>query len=256
MIKSSKILSSQRRDEILKIIEENTYLDMNALSEYFGVSKITIYRDLKQLEKENKLVKIHGGAKVNNSSLNSSIVEPAFSYRRDKNIELKQKAAKNAATFISPGENIILDSSSTSLYIAKEIFSLEGNLTIITNNIDIAIEMMGKNNIQTLLIGGTIRDVTRSTVGPLTLEFLSKINVDKFFFSCAGVAKEKGLTDFNLDEIAVKKVMLKQATKSICVIDHTKIDKIALYPLFSEKEVDFFVTDEKVCNNYSELFRD
>ncbi len=235
------MLSSERQEEILRIAKEKNYIEVNSLSRHFNVSKITIYRDIKKLDRENKLKKIHGGAKDNNK-LN---LEPAFYSRKDKNITQKINAVKNAVSLILDNENIILDSSSTSLYLARELIKLNKSLTIITNNIDIACETVGRNNLQTILIGGVTREITRSTVGPLTLQFLSKINADKFFFSCMGFSKEKGITDVNVDEIEIKKQMQKAATQSICVIDNEKIGKIALYPIFSFNDIDIVVADKE-----------
>ncbi len=246
------MLSSERQEEILRIAKDNNYIEVDSLSRHFKVSKITIYRDIKKLDKENKLKKIHGGAK-GNDKLN---LEPEFYSRKDKNISQKINAVKNAVSLITDNDNIILDSSSTSLYLARELIELDKSLTIITNNIDIAFETVGRNNLQTILIGGVTREITRSTVGPLTLQFLSKINADKFFFSCMGFSKEKGITDVNIDEIEIKKQMQKASAQSICVIDNEKIGKIALYPIFSFNDIDIVVADKEAKKTDLKFLKD
>lgn len=244
------MLGSERQEEILKIAGQNKYLDVNTLSKQFQVSRITIYRDLKKLERRNKILKIHGGAKF----ADDNSPEPAFTTRKDKNVNQKVKAAANAVTLIRNNDTIMLDSSSTSLFIAREIVKQKFSLTIITNNIDIAFETINQNNIQTILMGGNLREITRSIVGPLTIEFLAKMNADKFFFSCIGITKEKGVTDTNLDEIAVKKQMAAVSRNSYCVINSEKIGQVGVYPLFSFDEVAYFVTDKQIIEQSEKLF--
>ncbi|MCD8068596.1 MAG: DeoR/GlpR transcriptional regulator, partial [Lachnospiraceae bacterium] len=165
-----------------------------------------------------------------------------FNVRKKGNVAGKQRLADLAAGQIRDGDHIILDASSTSVFIAKAIKDKK-NLTVLTNSIEIIIELSDMPDWNIICSGGSLKEGYLALVGPKALENLSSFNADKAFFSCKGIDIERGITDGNEMFTQVKQVMMHSAAKSILAADSTKFDKIAFSRLCDVKDMQTILMD-------------
>lgn len=234
------MLALERRNLILEKLQEEKKVVVSELSQMFGVSEETIRRDLEKLDKEGLATKSYGGAVLNESTG----IDMPFNVRKKANVGGKQKIAELAAARIHDGDHIILDASSTAVFIAKAIKEKE-NLTVITNSIEIIIELSDVSDWNIICSGGSLKEGYLALVGPKTAEGLSSFNAEKAFFSCKGIDMEKGITDGNEMFSQAKQVMMKSAKESLLAIDSSKFDKVAFSKFCDANAIDAVITDKK-----------
>ena len=243
------MLALERRNLILEKLQEEKKVVVSELSQQFGVSEETIRRDLEKMEKEGLAIKSYGGAVLNDSTS----IDMPFNVRKKTNVPGKQKLAELAAAQIHDGDHIILDASTTSVFIAKAIKD-KANLTVITNSLEIMIELSDVSDWNIICSGGSLKEGYLALVGPKTAEGLACFNADKAFFSCKGIDMEKGITDGNEMFSQVKQVMMYSARESILAVDSTKFDKIAFSKLCDIKSMSTILTDKKPDDKWLTFF--
>ncbi|WP_407855307.1 DeoR/GlpR family DNA-binding transcription regulator [Enterococcus hailinensis] len=235
------MLTEERRIKLLETIEQKQFISVSQLSDIYRVHETTIRRDLDDLESQGLVVRIHGG--VVPASIKND--EPIFEDRATENIAEKILIGKYAARYIHSGEAIILDSGTTTLQIAKTLNenALLQDVTIITNDVNIASVLKSNRTITTIVTGGTLFHDSYMLNGQITNETLQKLSVDKAFIATPALNIEKGLTHFNELLIATKKNMISSSVKNIVVTDHTKIGRRALYTFLPLDQIDLLITD-------------
>ncbi len=243
------MLALERRNLILEKLQEEKKVVVSELSQHFGVSEETIRRDLEKLEKEGLATKSYGGAVLNESTS----IDMPFNVRKKANVSGKQKIAEIVASLIHDGDHIILDASSTAVFIAKAIKDKE-NLTVITNSIEIIIELSDVSDWNIICSGGSLKEGYLALVGPMTVEGFECFNADKAIFSCKGIHMEKGVTDGNELFSQAKQVMMKSARETILTADSTKFDKIAFSRLCDAGTMSTVVTDKRPDEKWIHFF--
>lgn len=232
------MLAIERKNEILATLQKEHRVLVSQLSQKYDVTEETIRRDLDKLEKEGFVKKTYGGAVINN---NTNIDLP-LRIREKTNKKEKMTIAKYTAGLIEEGESIMLDSSSTSLMIARELKQLK-KLTVITNSVEVLVALAGNKGITVISTGGTLRDSSLSLVGRTAEKTLTNFNVDKAIISCKGFDIKKGITESNEEEAEVKNIMRSCAGKTILAIDSSKFDNISFTKMNDLKPDDIVVTD-------------
>ncbi|SCP96668.1 DeoR/GlpR family DNA-binding transcription regulator [Anaerobium acetethylicum] len=232
------MLAIERKNEILAILQKEQRVLVSELSQKYEVTEETIRRDLEKLEKEGFVKKTYGGAVLNT---NTNIDLP-LRIREKTNKKEKQIIAKMVSNLIDDGDTIMLDSSSTSLMIARNLKQLK-NLTVITNSVEVLLELAGNKGITVISTGGTLRDSTMSLVGRNAERTLQNFNVDKVVLSCKGVSIDKGITESNEAETEIKSRMRECAKMMILAIDSSKFDFISFVTAMDFRKGDIVVTD-------------
>ena len=236
----------ERQQRILDLLKENGAVSVSKLSAEFSVAEETVRRDLEKLEKQEKLVRTHGGA----VPLDDNKHEPSLQRRRKLNVEGKQKVAKTAAELIFPGDTIFLDASTTTFFIARELKNMK-NITVITNSIETIQELSTNSDIKVIGTGGLVGANT-SFVGSLAENSVrEKYVADKMFFSSRGVTAELGILDSNEQECAMKQCMMQNSCRKIYVCEHTKIGRIGFAKLASFEEIDCFVGEKPIDREWN-----
>lgn len=243
------MLALERRNLILEKLQEEKRVVVSELSQQFNVSEETIRRDLEKMEKEGLATKSYGGAVLNESTS----IDMPFNVRKKENVAGKQKIAELVAQQIHDGDHIILDASSTAVFIAKAIKEKE-NLTVITNSIEIIIELSDVSDWNIICSGGSLKEGYLALVGPKTAEGLSSFNADKAIFSCKGIDMEKGVTDGNELFSQAKQMMMSASKEAILAIDCSKFDKVAFSRLCGAGEPDMVVTDRRPDDRWLSFF--
>lgn len=243
------MLALERRNLILEQLQEEKRVVVSELSQRFCVSEETIRRDLEKLEKEGLATKSYGGAVLNESTS----IDMPFNVRKKENVTGKQRIGELAASLIHDGDHIILDASSTAVFIAKAIKDKE-NLTVITNSIEIIIELSDVSDWNIICSGGSLKEGYLALVGPGTAESFSSFNADKAFFSCKGLDMEKGVTDGNELFSQAKQMMMKSARESVLAVDSSKFDRIAFSRLCDTGAMHTIITDVKPVQRWLNYF--
>ena len=238
-------MQTDRRTKIIEIVQQSGSMTVAELCDLFDVSEMTIRRDLRDLDREGVLRRVHGGAV---SSLGRSY-EPPYTVRSTRNAEIKRAIGLKAAELIVDGDSIALDVGTTTLKITQ---ALQGkhNLTIITASLPIANEIVSNlsltSEVRLILTGGIIRSGELSMIGNIAAQTYADFHVDKAFIGVGGISEEDGLTEYNLEDAIVKKPMIQNAQQRIVVADSTKIGRTTFTAFAPLSMVDTLITDSKI----------
>lgn len=234
------MLAIERRNEILEKLQADKRVVVSELSRHYQVSEETIRRDLEKLENDGYAIKSYGGAVINENVT----IDLPFNLRKKRNVAGKQMIAALLHEMIHDGESLMLDASSTAVFIAKELKDRK-NLTIITNSIEIVMELFDTPDWNVLSTGGIAKEGSFALVGPQTDRMLTSYHVDKAIISCKGLDAKQGITDSDELHAKNKKTMLECGTQRILAVDFTKFDEIAFAQIGKVSEIDLIITDKK-----------
>lgn len=244
------MLAAERKNLILEKLQEEKKVVVSELSIVFGVSEETIRRDLDKLEKEGLAIKGYGGAVLNENN-----TDMPFHIRKKRNMAGKQRIAGLIAELIHDGDHIIVDPSTTAVSIMKALRHKK-RLTVITNSIEVLVELTDVSGWDIISSGGTLRENYLALVGPRAIESISSFNADKVILSCKGIDLQKGITDANEMFSQVKQTMLRSAAQKILAVDCTKFDQVAFSRICDIAELDMVVTDVKPSEAWLACFED
>ena len=224
---------------------------VSELSQIYKVSEETIRRDLEKLENDGFAIKSYGGAVINENAN----VDLPFNIRKKRNVISKQKIAEVISSRIKDGTSIMLDASSTAVYIAKALKERK-NLTLITNSIEILIEMFDTPNVNVLSTGGAMREGSFALVGPQTDKMLKSYHVDIAIVSAKGFDLETGMTDTEELHANNKKTMLHAGREKILAVDSSKFGKTAFTEIGTLEDISMVVTDAKPDEVWLQAFKE
>lgn len=236
-----KLFAHERRERILDILNHQKRITVKELSEHMKVSEATLRADLNVMEQEGLLIRTYGGAMINEKTESGN----SFSERAKKNREEKIRIGEKAASLVQQGQCILLDASTTALEMARSLKQRPIRLTVVTNGLMTAMELKENPSITVILIGGLLRIGSTSVEGTLGANILESINVDTMFTSASGFTMEAGLTDFNVYEVELKKVMANSADCLVALLDHTKIGASSIASFASVNQIDMLITDSE-----------
>lgn len=230
----------ERQKRILEILESEGSVSVNKLSATFDVTEETVRRDLEKLEKQECLKRTHGGAVSVTDS--SSTHEASLEKRKLINVEAKQSIAREAVRYVTEGDTIFLDASTTTFFMAKEIKQMK-NITVITNSLRVVNELCGAEGIKVISVGGLVSH-NQSFVGSLAERSIEEnFFVSKMFFSSKGITADGGVLESNEGECGIKKKMMKNAKLKYYLCDRSKMGSIGFVKLAAFEDIDFVVTD-------------
>ena len=233
------MLTAERRQRILEEVENRNSVSVTELCELLSVSDMTIRRDLRALSESGLLERVHGGALRRRDRGN----ELSYLNRSTENRSKKQVIGKRAALFVHEGDSIALDIGTTILELAKAMVGIP-NLTVLTANMLVAEALKEAPNIRLVITGGELRYEEFSLVGPFAQRSFQEFRVDKAFLGAGGLDMHNGLTDYNQQDIQVKKALIAHANRVFALVDSSKFGVVydQLFTPFSK--VDYLITDE------------
>lgn len=235
------MLAIERRNKILEQLQNKKRVVVSELSTQFGVSEETIRRDLEKLENDGLVIKSYGGAVLNEHS----IFDLPYNVRKNQQITEKQQIANLIADTIRDGEAIMLDASSTSVYIAKKLKETKKRMTVITNSVEVLVELYDMSEWNVISTGGVSRQKSFALVGPHADEVIASYHVEKAIISCKGLDINSGFTDADEQNTNCKRMMLKAAKEKILAADSSKFGEIAFKKIADWTEITKIVTDKK-----------
>lgn len=245
------MLAIERRKEILMKLQAERRVVVSELSQIYEVSEETIRRDLEKLVNDGVAIKSYGGAVINENST----LDLPFNIRKNRNVIGKQRIAEQIAALVKDGDSIMLDASSTAVYIAKALKEKK-NLTVITNSIEIIIELLDMPEWNVFSTGGLTREGSFALVGPQTDKMLKAFHVDKAIISCKGINTDKSITDSDELHANNKLTMLESAGMKILAVDNSKFGNTAFTAIGTLDDITTVVTDEEPEAGWLQLFEE
>lgn len=213
---------SKRHGEILKLLQEEGTITIARLAEKLGVSLETVRRDVKPLTSDGSILKMHGAI-----GLPSMVGEAPFERRMREQADAKRAIAKLVAATIGDGESVMLDTGTTTSFLARELLG-HRRLTVVTNSSDIARTLATVNGNKVYMAGGELRSDSGAAFGVSAIEFVSRFSVNHAVITAGAIDVEHGVMDYVLEEAEFARVVLARGTRSVVVTDHTKFGRQGL----------------------------
>lgn len=232
------MLKSERLAAILEMLAKGGRVEVGALAQQFSVSDMTVRRDLEELESRDLCRRVHGGAVPGTSRS----YEPPFSVREQREAEAKTAIAEAVVDLLGVGETVFLDVGTTTLEVARCLRG-RSNLTILTPSLFVANELADEAGLRVICLGGTARPGERSLVGTLTIEAIRQFHLDVVVLGVGGLDAEAGLTEFNLEDAAVKRAARDRCRRVIVAADETKLGTVAFAVVADASDIDTLVTN-------------
>lgn len=236
---------------IRKYLIENKKAEVAILSEILDVTEVTIRRDLEKLEAEGFLKRIHGGAILNEEE-NNALFSPIST---DPFIEDKQEIGLLAGHLVEDNDVIMITPGPTSLQLAKNLGDKK-NLTVLTNDLMISLELSSFSGIKVILLGGDLEHQSRSVFGNYTINSLKNFFVSKTFFEVEGVNENSGLTVSSIEKANLIQESIKIAKESICLCSGENFGNIAFYPVGKVNMASKLVTNSTIKDEFKNFIYD
>ncbi len=241
---------AERRQEIVEVVRKVGKISVAELSERFDTSEVTIRQDLQELHEQGFLLRTRGGALSANK-----MPEFSFDVRQQQNAAQKARIGKAAAAMVNDGDTIFLDASTTAHAIIPHLKKFS-ELTVVTNSLKVALAFLDTPQIQVTLPGGHLRRESISLVGLTSDSPMPSINIQTGFFGARGITLEEGLTDVNLNEVALKRRILESCRQVVAMIDAQKWGRVAAYTFAKLPQIDTVISDKKAPKDLVSLFHE
>ena len=229
----------ERQEEIRRLVEVKGFVSVDYLAHEFAVTPQTIRRDIKTLSDSGTVVRYRGGA-----GLAPSTENVAYSRRQVLCLEEKQRIARLVARAIPDGVSLFINIGTTTEEIAKALIN-HRRLRVITNNLNVASILSGKEDFEVIVAGGLVRRRDGGIVGPMTIDFIQQFRVDFGVIGISGIDLDGTLLDFDYREVRAARAIIDNSRKTLLAADHTKFGRNAMVRLGSVTEVDAFFTDQQ-----------
>jgi DeoR/GlpR family transcriptional regulator of sugar metabolism len=238
------MFTEERRQQILQLLAKQNRVFVNDLCKAFDTTPVTIRKDLSVLEDEGQLKRVHGGAILHKALF------PGMALTEKEKLHQSEKEliAEQAAKLVVEGDVIAIDSGSTTLQFAKRIKNIK-NLTVITNGINIATELLD-SDADVILTSGFLDKKSSTLFGPLAENTLSGLTADKLFQGIDGIDLEVGLTTPNIQEAHLSQLMMKISSEHIVLADSSKFGRRSLGVVGRLNEIDKIIIDDKIEDEY------
>ena len=227
------LLPAQRRQEILRAVRGGS-AHVSVLAESFGVSEMTVRRDLGALARDGKLERVHGGAV-------DSGAEPGFSQIEVERLDIKDRLGGAAAAMVQDGMTVMIDIGTSTLQLARHLHGRR--ITVVTTNLAVVEELLPDPDIELVLPGGIVRRNYRSLVGVLAEDSLRQIKSDILFLGTSGVDLELGVWDTTMVEVPIKRLMIAGASEVVLIADAAKFSMTGMVRVCGPESISHIVTD-------------
>lgn len=227
-----------RKSEVLHYVKERSTASIAEIAKHFDVSEMTVRRALHKLADEGLVIRTPGGA----MAAPSGSMEKSFLDRSARMASAKDAIGREAARLVQDGETIVLDSGTTTRYVARHL-SAKRDLVVVTPSLAVVEELAGSAGVQVRLTGGVYRRSSHDLSGPTMLNALADIYADKVFFGAAALSFQKGVMNYDVE---MPKSFLRAGRERILVIDSSKVGVEAVYRLCAVEKCDLVITDRGI----------
>ncbi|MGH3712030.1 MAG: DeoR/GlpR family DNA-binding transcription regulator [Micromonosporaceae bacterium] len=235
------MLAHQRQATILEMVKRDGGVRVSNLVQEFGVSDMTIRRDLETLEERGLVAKVHGGATPIESHATD---EPGYAAKSTRQQAEKEAIARRAADLVHPGATVALSAGTTTATLARYLTQIPA-LTVVTNSIPAADALHRSDRTdQTVVLTGGQRTPSDALVGPVATTAISSLHTDLVFLGVHGIDERAGLTTPNLMEAEINRALINASRRLIVLADHTKWQTVGISTIAPLDRADIVISDD------------
>lgn len=231
--------ASPRHRQILSLVQERGYIANETLAQMLGVAVQTIRRDVTFLADQGHLARHHGGASAVNSFENI-----AYTERQVLNLPAKEAIGRCAATLVPDRSTLFINIGTTTESFARALKD-HRDLRVITNNLHVAMTLSRRDDVKTIITGGSVRPQDGGIVGTSTLDSIDTFRADIGVIGISGIDADGTLLDFDLDEVTCARAIIRNSRRIILLADHTKFGRQPIGRVGHLSDIDDFVTDRE-----------
>ncbi|WP_053985982.1 DeoR/GlpR family DNA-binding transcription regulator [Niameybacter massiliensis] len=233
----------ERHKRILNKLTAEGRVKVKDLAKEFNVTEDCIRKDLRELENNQKLKRVYGGAIPQRTHQDLKTIDE----RKNINLDEKRKIARSALTFIQENDTVFLDTSTNTLEIAKELATANKKVTVVTNMLEIVFQLKAHPHIKIICIGGEFNHEVGAIVGTATEHYIRSFTYDLAFIGACGVNKDSGyVSTISLVDGTTKKTIIECANRSYLVIEKEKFNYDAFYKFARLEEITGIITEDEV----------
>ena len=244
------MLKFERLERMEDYINQNKYVTINELAQQFAISSATIRRDLEQLSSQNRVTLTRGGVVSNQTSV---LEERSYNEKLGENQEEKKRIAQAAVSMITPGSTIMVDSGTTNRAMIPFLQEV-GPVNIVTNDVVIAGELTSCREAEVTVLGGTLRKGYFTLVGHYAEDMVAQMRADIAFIGMDAVSLKGGCMIANMNEVGLKRAMIRAARQVVVVCDHSKFEMESFLTVCPLESVDTFVTGQELSPHLADAF--
>lgn len=230
--------ADNRRQDIADYIIQHGEARIDELVAAFGVSRMTIHRHVDELARQGVLRKLHGAV----SAQPSGVYESLFRFRAAHATAAKQALARAAVAEIQPGQVVLFDDSTT-VNAVGPLLPQVAPLTVVTNSLSLAEELVGKDDLSLILLGGEYHPTYNAFIGHICESALEKIRVNLLICSASAIDRTATLIQ-DPQVVRVKQAMAAAASRSVLLVDSSKFGKVALHLFADLTDFDLVLSDD------------
>ncbi|MEE3419730.1 MAG: DeoR/GlpR family DNA-binding transcription regulator [Lachnospiraceae bacterium] len=243
-MKNSRDIVDNRRTKLLAIIEKTGDVRVPDIASHLNVSEITVRRDLQYLEDQRIIERYYGGARIRQSKPKKVMSDIMI---------CRENIAREAASFVSDGDTIFINTSSTAIEMLKYITAKD--VTVITNNGN-AVVAQKPYGVRVILTGGELYNVKGTLVGEFAKNNIMRVTAKNAFIGCAAFSLENGMMSCLLNEVDLNHAMVSRTTEDVFLLaDHTKLGKNSSFTSCSLSEISYLITDDRAPADFLESIK-
>ena len=237
-------MQKARHNEIIAVLGDRDSASVSELSKLLGVSEVTVRSDLSALAQSGLVRRTRGGV-----ARPLGLSERPLEENSKQQTAVKRRIGEAAAAMVRDGKTVFLDVGSTTTEIARHLSPALRGVTVVTNGLNIALELERLPGLHIIVTGGSLRRLQHSLVSPYALDLLSRIRADLLFLGCNGVHGRHGITNANFDEAEIKTRMAEYAEQVVVVADHSKLGVVSRARLLPITGVSTLITGRQATED-------
>ncbi|MCT8469619.1 DeoR/GlpR family transcriptional regulator [Chromohalobacter canadensis] len=239
-----------RHEAIVTLVKHQGYASIEQLTQHFSVTPQTIRRDLNQLADEGIIKRVHGGA-----GLESSTVNTAYHTRKTLNADAKQHIAECVAAQIPDSASLFINIGTSNEMVAEALRDHQG-LEVITNNLNVAAILQHKEDFNVIIAGGQVRSRDGGIIGEATIDFINQFKVDYGIIGISGIDDDGSLLEFDYQEVRVAQAIIRNSRQVFLTADHSKFQRNAVVRQGNISQIDALFTDRQPPDGILRLLRE